>query len=373
MELDPSSILDYINLLLKSSFEIGPIRPPNEGGGNSLLIRVTRNCPWSQCTFCYGTPYDRKRFQLRSVYEVKVDIDTVKMITEWLSMASYELGFQGEITSRFIHVLFSYYPILKYNYSLICTANWLLSGSKTVFIQDADSLIMPTSDLVEVIRYLRKVFPSIVRVTSYARMKTLNIKSIEDLKEIRRSGLNRLHVGLESGDDLVLRSIHKGVTSSEHIEGGRKAIEAGFELSLYVMPGLGGKSRYKEHALNTAKILNEINPHYIRVRTLVPRPGTPLHNDYVNGVFKLLSPHELLEEIKILVENLNVESRLCFDHFINPSYKVDGGIKPLFRQDYEGYKLPDEKNEVLDTIRYGLTINEAKFIHVKELINLPSI
>jgi len=368
-----SSIMDYLHLLLKSSFEIGPIRPPNEGGSSSLLIRATRNCPWSQCTFCYGTPYGRARFQLRSVHEVKVDIDTVRMITEWLSIVSRELGFGGGVTSRFTHTLLTRYPILRCNYSLICVINWSLSGSKTVFIQDADSLIMPTDSLVEIVGYLRRVFPSIVRITSYARMKTLNIKGIEDLREIRRSGLDRLHVGLESGDDLVLRSIRKGVTSSEHVEGGRKAVEAGFELSLYVMSGLGGKSRYREHALNTARVLNEINPHYIRMRTLVPRPGTPLYNDYVNGLFELLSPHELLKEIMVFVENLDVNSRLCFDHFINPSYRDDGFIKPLFRQDYEGYKLPDEKDEVLNTIRYGLAINEAKFIHVKELINLPSI
>ena len=96
-------------------------------------------------------------------------------------------------------------------------------------------------------------------------------------------------------------------------------------------------------------------------------------NDYVNGLFELLSPHELLREIRVFVENLDVNSRLCFDHFINPSYRDNEFIKPLFRQDYEGYKLPDEKDEVLNTIRYGLAINEAKFIHVKELINLPSI
>lgn len=373
MKLATSSIKEYLDLLLRSSFEIGPIRPPNEGGSSSLLIRATRNCPWSQCTFCYGTPYGRARFQLRSVNEVKIDIDTVKMITEWLSIISREIGFKGEITSRFINILLSHYPELTYNYSLLCVISWVLSGSKTVFIQDADSLIMPTGNLVEILKYLRGIFPSIVRVTSYARMKTLKIKNVEDLREIRRSGLNRLHVGLESGDDIVLRNIRKGVTSAEHVEGGRKAIEAGFELSLYVMPGLGGRSRYREHAVNTARVLNEINPHYIRVRTLVPRPGTPLHNDYVKGFFKILSPHELLEEIKIFIENLNVNSRICFDHFINPSYRASGGIKPLFKQDYEGYRLPDEKENILNTINYGLTINEAKFIHVKDLINLPSI
>lgn len=373
MRLASPSIREYLGLLLRSSFEIGPIRPPNEGGSSSLLIRATRNCPWSQCTFCYGTPYGRAKFQLRSVSEVKIDIDTVKMITEWLSIISREVGFRGEITSRFMNALLSYYPELTYNYSLLCVASWILSGSRTVFIQDADSLIMPTGNLVEILKYLRETFPSITRVTSYARMKTLKNRSVEDLREIRRSGLNRLHVGLESGDDAVLRNIRKGVTSTDHVEGGRKAIEAGFELSLYVMPGLGGRSRYREHALNTARVLNEINPHYIRVRTLVPRPGTPLHDDYVKGVFELLSPHELLREIRVLIENLNVDSRICFDHFINPSYRAGEGIKPLFKQDYEGYKLPNEKEEILNTISYGLTIDEARFIHVKELINLPSI
>ena len=200
---------------------------------------------------------------------------------------------------------------------------------------------MRTPELIEVIKYLKETFPSIERITSYARAKTIYRKTLEELKGIRAAGLNRLHVGLETGDDELLKHIDKGVTAEQHIIAGRKAKEAGFEFSAYVMPGLGGRTRSEQHAKNTARVLNEINPHYIRLRPFVPRPNTPLFDEYEMGDFQISSPHERLRELKTMMEALTVTSRICFDHMMNAWRKESGEL--LFTQDYEGYKFPEEK------------------------------
>ena len=363
-------IFSLIEKLETYSFEIGPIRPPSEGGSYSLLIRVTRNCPWRLCKFCYGTPYNREKFQLRSVEEVKKDIKNVKAMADLLKEISFRLGYGGEVNLKLGEAILSYDVTLRHNQCFINVFNWLYSGGKTVFLQDADSLIIPTKNLAEILGYLKNLFPQIERITSYARAKTLLRKTVEELGELRRLGLLRLHVGLETGDDELLKLVNKGVTASEHVEAGRRVIKAGMELSEYVMPGLGGKTFSRQHALNTARVLNKINPHYIRMRTFVPVLNTPLYEDYVRGRFKLLSPHECLREIRLLVENLDVTSRVCFDHFINPSLK--GGI-PIFRQSYEGYKLPEEKQLILKTIDEALKIDESKFRWTEELAGTPHL
>jgi radical SAM superfamily enzyme YgiQ (UPF0313 family) len=359
-----------IERLSRLAFEVGPIRPPSEGGSHSLLLRATRNCPWSRCKFCYGLMYNREKFQLRTVADIKKDIDTVSEIAEAIKGASWKLGYGGAVNADVGTALIRSDPNLNTNQSFILVFNWLYFGGKTVFLQDANTLIMPSDELVEVLKYLKETFPTIERVTSYARAKTLAKKTPEELKELRKSGLTRLHVGLETGDDELLKYVDKGVTSAEQVEAGKKAKEAGFELSEYVMPDLGGRDRSDQHARNTAKVLNEINPDFIRLRPFVPGPGMPLYEDYSKGVFKLSSPHERLQEIKILVENLNVTSRLCFDHFLNSWYRDSTHHYTLFKQDYEGYKFPEEKNKVLKLIEEGLKIDESVHIHVKDIIGM---
>ncbi|HDM36399.1 MAG TPA: radical SAM protein [Candidatus Syntrophoarchaeum butanivorans] len=354
-------------------FEIGPIRPPSEGGSFSLLIRATRNCPWSRCTFCYGTPYNREKFSIRPVDEIKEDIDIVKKISDDIRRTSEELGYGGVVNETVGAEMIKKNPELNYSQSFVNVFNWLLSGGRTVFIQDADSLIMKTRDLAEVIRYLKKTFPDIERITSYARSRTVAKKSLEEIKELKEAGLSRLHIGLESGDEEVLKYVKKGATPEDHIDAGRKVMDAGIELSEYVMPGLGGKDLSEKHARNTARVLNEIDPHFIRSRPLVPRHGTPLFEEYEKGNFKLLSPHELLREIRMLMEDLEVNSRICFDHMMNPSYVSGGWIVPLFDQDYEGYKLPDEKEHLLEIIEQGLKIKESRYISSKDLISRPHL
>ncbi len=370
-----SSRLTGLNIdrLSGLSFEVGPIRPPSEGGSHSLLLRATRNCPWSRCKFCYALMYNREKFQLRPLEEIKKDIGTVREIAEGIKSVSWKLGYGGKVNADVGTALVQYDPALNFNHCFIMVFNWLYFGARTIFLQDANSLIMPSSQLLEVLTYLRETFPSVERVTSYARAKTLAKKSLEELIELRKAGLSRLHVGLETGDDELLKYVDKGVTAGEQIEAGRKAKEAGFELSEYVMPDLGGRERWEQHARNTAKVLNEIDPDFIRLRPFVPGPGMPLYEDYSRGNFTLSSPHERLRELKLMVENLNVRSRLCFDHFLNSWYKDEDHRYTLFKQDYNGYKLPEEKEKVLALIEEGLKIDESVHIHVKDIIGMTHL
>jgi len=334
-----------------------------------LLIRATRNCPWNRCTFCYGGSYDRQKFQLRAVEEVKKDIDTVKELADSIHEASIASGYGGELDVPVLRHLLNNHPNLTGSPTFVTVFNWLASGGKTVFVQDADSLIMKSPELIEIVTYLKDSFPSIERGTSYARAKTASKKSVESLKTLKQAGLTRLHVGLETGDDDLLKKVKKGVTADEQIRAGRKIVSAGMELSLYIMPGLGGLDLSIEHARNTAGVLNEINPKYIRSRPFVPRLGTPMFGDYQSGTFRLLSPHSILREIGMLITDLTVTSRFCFDHMMNPSYRSKAAMIPLFDQTHEGYQLPDQKDEILRDIEKGLQIDESRFLHAENLIN----
>ncbi|UCE57964.1 MAG: radical SAM protein [Candidatus Bathyarchaeota archaeon] len=373
------SSLEELEELKEYTFEIGSIRPPSEGGSRSLLIRATRNCPWNLCKFCYGTPYNRERFQLRSVGEIRGDIDAAKAISELIEIIAKKLGGMDWAT-RLIDPYFIYNKDLAeldkkelQNFQSVTNVfNWLRSGARSAFLQDANSLIMRTSDLLGVVRHLKQTFPSLQRITSYARAKTLaqKTKTLEKMKKLRKAGLSRLHVGLETGDDEVLKYVKKGVTSEEHVLAGKKAKEAGFELSEYWMPGLGGKTWSEQHASNTAKVLNEIDPDFVRSRRFVPRKATPLFEEWKKGEVQLLSPHEELREIQMMVENLEITGKLCFDHFINPAYRVKSGYTWLFKQDYDGYKFPEEKATVLHLAKQGLEIGESLYISVEDLVEL---
>jgi radical SAM superfamily enzyme YgiQ (UPF0313 family) len=180
-------------------------------------------------------------------------------------------------------------------------------------------------------------------------------------------------MGLESGDDDVLRYVEKGVTAEQQIAGGKKAKEAGFELSEYVMPDLGGRSMSDQHARNTARVLNEINPDFIRMRPFVVGSNQPLYEDYQSGALELSSPHERLRELRTLIQNLDVTGRVCFDHFLNAWYQDGTRRRTLFTQDYSGYKFPEQKEEVLELIEEGLRLDESLHLHVKDMIELRSL
>jgi hypothetical protein len=300
--------------------------------------------------------YKGQKFELRSPEEVKADIDSIGAICEGLKSISWELGYAGEMNQKVAIGFLERNPELNTSHGFVMIYNWLISGGQTAFLQDANSLILPTEKLVDILKHLRKTFPSLNRVTSYARARTLSQKKIEELRQIRRAGLDRLHVGLETGDDALLKKIKKGVTSQGHISGGRKAMEAGFQLSEYWMPGLGGKEMWEEHAKNTARVLNEINPDYIRSRPFYPSPGSPLFESYRRGEFQPLTPREQLIELKLMMEELKVTSRVCFDHAGN-WWRGKGG-RLLFTQSYEGYRFPDEKPRVLKLLEEGIGVQE---------------
>lgn len=326
-------------------FEMGPIRPPSEGGDLSLLIRATRNCPWNRCQFC--PIYKDVKFEYRSVEEIEKDIDVVKALVDKIKKTSWMLGLTGKINSEVINRIIrgnqeiyvgsgDKLGSLRFQ-NLVNVANWLASGAKTVFLQDANTLIMRTPELVEVIRYLKESFPSIERVTSYARSKTCARKHLEELEKLHVVGLSRLHVGLESGCDEVLEEMQKGVSAAEHIEGGKKVVKSGISLSEYVMPGLGGREWSEKHALETARVLNEINPDFIRIRSLKVPKNAPLYQKLQAGEFEEPSEDEIIEEIELLIKNLNCDSYVASDHILNLLPEVEG-------------KLPEAKERMLKVI-----------------------
>jgi radical SAM superfamily enzyme YgiQ (UPF0313 family) len=313
-------------------FEQGPIRPPSEA--YSLLLRMTRNCPWNRCEFCHT--YKGKKFSLRAVEEVKKDIDTVQEIVSEVKALSWMHGFGGDITAPVVNLILQ--NASRYPEGFRSVSLWLYDGGKTVFLQDANSLVLKTDQLVEILNYLKKTFPSIERITTYARAKTVSKKTVEELRNLYRAGISRIHIGLETGYNPLLQYMKKGVTAQEHMEAGKKVKESGISLSEYVILGLGGKGMWREHAVETARILNQINPDFIRVRTLKVLKAMPLHEKIENGEFVLLSDDEIVVEERLFIENLEgITSTFVSDHILNLLEEVQG-------------KLPEDKNKMLSLI-----------------------
>jgi hypothetical protein len=318
-------------------FEQGPIRPPSEA--HSLLIRVTRNCPWNRCTFC--PVYKGQEFSLRHVDNVKRDIDIVCRHVETLRQLADQDGtlYQSRVLSAASCIPSD--EMAAFSAAL----HWASDGMQSIFLQDANSLVMKPVELVEILKHLKQCFPWVRRITSYARSRTLARISDEDLARIREAGLNRIHVGLESGSDRVLEMIKKGVTKQDHINAGIKVKKAGFELSEYIMPGLGGVTLSKEHALETADALNQINPDFIRLRTTRFMEGIELDRQARDGLFQKCSEEMVAREIKVLVEKLEgIRSIFKSDHMFNLLEDVEG-------------QLPDDKERIIDRINSFLELN----------------
>lgn len=315
-----------------ATFEQGPIRPPNEA--RSLLLRLTRNCPWNQCLFC--PVYKNRKFSLRTVAEIKQDIQAARDVADDIIALSRKLGSDGAVDDRVVSHLFNR---SEYGDAHRSVAAWLYYKTDACFLQDADNLIMKTDDLVAVLEFLREKFPTISRVTTYSRSRTVARKSVEALRRICQAGLDRVHIGLETGYDPLLRLMKKGVSAAQQVDAGKKLLAAGMELSEYVMPGLGGREMWREHALATADVLNRINPHFIRLRSLRVPPRVPLHGKLADGSFTMQTDDMLAEEIKLLVENLDgVTSTVSSDHIMNLLEEVSG-------------KLPEDKQKMLAVIR----------------------
>ena len=167
------------------------------------------------------------------------------------------------------------------------------------------------------------------------------------MAELGEAGLSRIHVGLESGDDVILKRVKKGTDASEQIKAGQMVKQAGMELSEYVILGLGGVERSEIHALKTAGAINEIEPDFVRLRTLVPKINTLLLHEIKKGRFQLLSPHQVLRETRLLLENLTCQTRLTSDHYTN-------------YLDLSG-NLPEDKNRLLDEIEQALAWDPGRF------------
>jgi radical SAM superfamily enzyme YgiQ (UPF0313 family) len=248
------------------------IRPPSEA--RSLLVRLTRGCDWNRCLFCgiydlYGTPYSA-----RTANEVKLDID---------ALAERHSG-------------------------------WF----KTAFLGDANPLSMPYEDLVEILGHLKKKFPAIGRVTAYGRASSIWKKTDDELKAIRVSGLDRLHIGMESGSDEVLRLQKKGTSSKQLIETGQKAKAAGFEVSFYLLLGLGGQALSKEHVQGSARVINEAMPDFVRVRRLWVHPASRLNGLIGAGKFIEQTPEGTVIELREILSGLTCRgTHFTCDHANN--------------------------------------------------------
>jgi len=279
----------------------GPIyRPPSEA--DSLLIQATVGCPHNKCTFCMtykkGPP-----FRVRSVQEIKEDLEKAK-----------------DTFGDFI---------------------------QTLFFPAGNTIAMPTEDLEQICCCARSIFPRLKRITVYGSSRYIHKKGLAGLMKLKESGLSRIHVGLESGDDEVLKRIKKGTNAAEQIEAGLWVREAGIELSEYIILGIGGNERSHAHALETARVLNAINPHFIRLRTFLPKINTLLLHQIRKGKFQMLTAHEVLKETRQIIEDLDVTSMIYSDHYTN-YVNVSG-------------RMPDDKKRMLQVIDRALDKDEREF------------
>jgi hypothetical protein len=318
-------------------FEQGPIRPPSEAA--SLLIRVTRNCPWNRCSFC--PVYKGSKFSLRPVEHVKRDID---MVYRHAALIRHLVDESGHLLRSDIAAAAENLPPGELQ-ALNAALHWQTGGMQSIFLQDANSLIIKPSDLLEILTHLKNRFPWVRRITSYARSHTIARIADDDLKAMAEAGLNRIHIGLESGSDLVLKLVRKGADKKTHIKAGRKVKAAGIELSEYVMPGLGGVDHSDIHAVETADALNQINPDFIRLRTLAIPNSVPLYEHYQAGTFQKCTDLEMAKEILLFLETLGgITSTIRSDHILNLFQEVEG-------------KLPEDMPQMIGVLRTFLDMS----------------
>lgn len=327
----------------------GPI-----GEREALVLRATRYCPWNRCLFC--STNRRGRFELRSVFEIKRDIDVVKRIVELINATSREISWTPRKSQEVISEIICSYPeiygeddynLTDENYaamrSLSNVFNWHIYGKRRVFLQDTNSLIMRPRELVEVLRYLKETFPTIETITSYARSKTCAQRSLEELEELKKAGLSWLFVGIESGCDEVLRFMQKGVTAAEHIEGGQKVMKAGINLAAFAMPGLAGKNKElaEKHVSETIRVLNEIKPTEVRIRSLAVLENSQLYHRWQSGEFETPTEDQMIDEIRMLIENLDFDCVFETLQMTNVLFNIRGKLsveKPKMLAKIASYK-----------------------------------
>lgn len=231
-------------------------RPPSEA--YSLIVQVTIGCSQNHCAFC--SMYKTKQFRIRSTDEIIDDF-----------MEAREM-----------------YPKIE-----------------KIFLADGDALICPVQDLEMILKLIRKKFPECRQVTCYASPKSILLKKTDELKRLCQLGLSMVYMGLESGSDKVLEYMKKGADSKEMIKAAEKIHNAGIRLSVTAISGLGGKKWWKEHAVETGKVLSEMKPEYAGLLTLMIEEGVPLEQEIKSGRFQLMNPYEILIETREMLEHMD--------------------------------------------------------------------
>lgn len=276
-------------------------RPPSEA--YSYILQATIGCSHNKCTFCYM--YGEDNFTIRPLAELKEDLD--------MARARY-------------------------------------SNIRRIFIADGDALIMKFEDLVELFKYINELFPNLERIGIYGSPRSILLKSVEELKTLKELGLGIIYLGVESGSDEILKRVNKGVTRDEMIEAGLKVKESTIPLSITIISGLGGEELTKEHAIESASLINEMSPDYVGLLTLMTPDFTPLAQDIKAGKFQMLEPREVLEETKIMVENITAEDVVFRSNHASNYINLRG-------------VLSQEKDMVLAQIERGLKMDNIDNPH----------
>jgi radical SAM superfamily enzyme YgiQ (UPF0313 family) len=216
------------------------------------------------------------------------------------------------------------------------------------FLQDGDSFIMDTEELLEILAFLKQHFPTLKKVSSYGRSQTMIRKSPREIKAICEAGLNLLYCGMESGSDKVLKKVRKGASSADHIKAAQMAREAGMKISQFIILGLGGNALWRNHAVETARVLNEINPDFIRVLTIGVKEGSGLEKQLKEGDFQLQTEKNLIEEQRLLIDSLEgVTSYYSNHHGVDLLMEARG-------------QLPADKPKLLAIMDRYLSMPEAE-------------
>jgi len=264
------------------------IRPPSEAF--SILLQVTLGCSHNKCTFCGA--YKEKRFAIK---------DDRIILSDILFASKY------------------------------------MKRQNRVFLMDGDALIIPQKRLMWILDRIREHLPWVKRVGAYANTKSIRMKSLEDLTELKENGLGILYMGVETGDDEILKKVKKGTSAENLLIMGRKVREAGIKLSVTVLLGIAGRQRSLHHAKVTGELLSAMDPNYVGALTVMFRHNTPLYEDYCNGKFELLSEAEILPELREMLAHTNLSRGLFFSNHASNYLPIRA-------------RLPRGKQEALDLI-----------------------
>lgn len=274
-------------------------RPPSES--NSLIIQATLGCSHNKCSFC--NMYKSKKFTIKSLEDIKNDINYFRQI--------------------YAHI-------------------------KRIFLADGDALIIKAEELNEILAYIKKLFPECSRITLYGSPKSILRKTPQELSDLKDLGLSMIYMGVESGNDEVLNDINKGVNSEDLIKAAKRVKDANILLSVTVIAGIGGREKSKSHAAKTGEIISSMAPDYLGVLTLMVEKETTLYNKILNKEFELLNDKEILNEIKILIEHINVKEPVVFRCNHASNYISLSG------------NLPKDKEKLFNKINYYQDTNKLK-------------